>query len=158
MVGPDINVVSKPLLDKDFAKPQAFHKLSVTRSGGIAIQISLLIFIGIYNLLYSEILYDYIFISLSLFFIGFCEDIKIEFQPKIRLVFMMIALFLIIYFLPINIYKIDLFLLKSLLTYKLFSTCFVILCFVCLLRDFQLGNAMARVIRNRIYEATGGQG
>ena len=38
------------LLDKDFLKPQAFHDTPVTRSGGIAIIISLSIFF--YNLLF----------------------------------------------------------------------------------------------------------
>ena len=32
------------LLDKDFSKPQAFHDLPITRSGGIGIIISLSIF------------------------------------------------------------------------------------------------------------------
>ena len=35
------------LLDKDFLKPQAFHEIPVTRSGGIAVVISLSIFFGI---------------------------------------------------------------------------------------------------------------
>ena len=42
------------LLDKDFLKPQAFHTLPVTRSGGIAAIISLSVFYGIYYLLYSK--------------------------------------------------------------------------------------------------------
>ena len=50
------------LLDKDFTKPQAFHSFPVTRSGGIAVIISLSIFFIIYYLLYSKILYDYIFV------------------------------------------------------------------------------------------------
>ena len=37
------------LLDKDFLKPQAFHELPVTRSGGIASIISLSIFFAIYT-------------------------------------------------------------------------------------------------------------
>ena len=32
------------LLDKDFSKPQAFHEIPVTRSGGVASIISLSIF------------------------------------------------------------------------------------------------------------------
>ena len=39
------------LLDKDFLKPQAFHSLPVTRSGGIAVIFSLSIFFIIYNFL-----------------------------------------------------------------------------------------------------------
>ena len=38
------------LLDKDFSKPQAFHDTPVTRSGGIAILISLSIFSAIFSL------------------------------------------------------------------------------------------------------------
>ena len=48
------------LLDKDFTKPQAFHDLPITRSGGIAAIISLSIFFGIYYLLYSKILFEYL--------------------------------------------------------------------------------------------------
>ena len=42
------------LLDKDFLKPQAFHEFPVTRSGGIAVVISLSIFFIIYYLLYKN--------------------------------------------------------------------------------------------------------
>ena len=54
------------LLDKDFNKPQAFHQEIVSRSGGIASVICLLIFLGIYYLLYSQILYEYIFICYTI--------------------------------------------------------------------------------------------
>ena len=33
------------LLDKDFLKPQAFHEIAVTRSGGIAVFFSLSVFL-----------------------------------------------------------------------------------------------------------------
>ena len=56
------------LLDKDFLKPQAFHKEAISRSGGIASIISLKLFFLIYYLLFSKILYEYIFICTSLFF------------------------------------------------------------------------------------------
>ena len=55
------------LLDQDFKKPQAFHKKAVSRSGGIASIISLAIFFGIYYILYSEILYEYIFVCCSIY-------------------------------------------------------------------------------------------
>ena len=76
------------LLDKDFSKPQAFHDFPVTRSGGIAIIISLSIFFIIYYLLYSKILYEYIFISYSMFLIGFLEDLRINIKPSKRLITM----------------------------------------------------------------------
>ena len=59
------------LLDEDFVKPQAFHEQPTTRSGGIAIMFSLFTFFGIYYLLFSEILYGYIFLSSLIFFVGF---------------------------------------------------------------------------------------
>jgi len=66
------------LLDKDFSKPQAFHNEAVSRSGGIASIISLFAFFGIYYLLFSNILYEYIFVCSSLFLIGYLDDIKIN--------------------------------------------------------------------------------
>ena len=69
------------LLDKDFLKPQAFHDTPVTRSGGIAVIISLSIFFYIYYLLYGDVLYNYIFISCSVFIIGFLDDLRINIKP-----------------------------------------------------------------------------
>ena len=59
------------LLDKDFSKPQAFHNEAIARSGGIASMISLFVFFGIYYLLFSKILYDYLFLCTSLFLVGY---------------------------------------------------------------------------------------
>jgi UDP-N-acetylmuramyl pentapeptide phosphotransferase/UDP-N-acetylglucosamine-1-phosphate transferase len=62
------------LLDKDFSKPQAFHKEAISRSGGIASIISLVLFFGIYYLLFSKILYEYFFVCIGLFFVGYLDD------------------------------------------------------------------------------------
>ena len=80
------------LLDKDFSKPQAFHKEAISRSGGIASIISLFIFFGIYYLLFSKILYEHIFVCTSLFLVGYLDDIKIKISPNIRLILMVIFL------------------------------------------------------------------
>ena len=76
------------LLDKDFLKPQAFHDLPVTRSGGVAAIISLSFFFIIYYFLYSKILYDYIFVSYSVFLVGFLDDLRINIKPLKRLLIM----------------------------------------------------------------------
>ena len=89
------------LLDKDFSKPQAFHDIPVTRSGGIAAIISLSIFFYIYFLLYAEVLYNYIFISCSVFIIGFLDDLRINIKPLSRLIIMILLLFTTFYLLPI---------------------------------------------------------
>ena len=118
------------LFDKDFAKPQAFHDFPVSRSGGIPILISLSIFFVIYYLLYSKILYDYILISYSMFLIGFLDDIKISIKPFKRLIFMTSILFITIYIIPIKIFNIDIPFLVPLMSNHLFSTIFVLLCFL----------------------------
>ena len=118
------------LLDKDFLKPQAFHDHPVTRSGGIAAVISLSIFFVIYFLLYSKILYDYIFISYSVFLLGFLDDLRINIKPFKRLSVMVFLLFISIYLLPIRILNIDIPFLSSLMSSQLFSSIFVLLCFL----------------------------
>ena len=118
------------LLDKDFNKPQAFHDLPVTRSGGLAIIISLSIFFGIYYLIYSKILFDYILICYSMFLVGFLDDLKIKIKPFKRLLMMIILLFVLIYFLPIQILNIDISLLSFISNNHFFSSVFVLLCFL----------------------------
>ena len=118
------------LLDNDFGKPQAFHSFPITRSGGIAIIISFTIFLGIYYLLYSKILYNYLFVSYLMFLIGFLDDLKINIKPINRLFLMLISLFAIIYFLPIKIYNIDIPFLSILIDNHLFSSVFLVLCFL----------------------------
>ncbi len=118
------------LLDKDFSKPQAFHKEAISRSGGIASIISLFIFFGIYYLLFSKIFYEHIFVCTSLFLVGYLDDIKIKISPNIRLILMVIFLTIFIIFLPINIYNIDLIFLNLWLESKIFSIFFIFLCFL----------------------------
>ena len=118
------------LLDKDFSKPQAFHDYPVTRSGGIAVIISLSVFFIIYHTLYSKVLYNYIFISYSVFLVGFLDDLKINIKPLSRLIIMLLLLFMFIYFLPIKILNIDIPFLMPLMSSHMFSSIFVLLCFL----------------------------
>ena len=118
------------LLDKDFLKPQAFHESPVTRSGGIAIIISLSIFFIIYNLLYDQVLYDYIFISYSVFFVGFLDDLRINIKPFRRLMIMLLLIFAFIYILPIKIFNIDVPFLTQFMSSHILSSIFVLLCFL----------------------------
>ena len=118
------------LLDKDFSKPQAFHDIPVSRSGGIAAIISLSIFFYIYYLLYTEVLYNYIFISFSVFIIGFLDDLRINIKPLSRLIIMILLLFASIHILPIKILNIDIPFLTSLMSSHVFSSVFVLLCFL----------------------------
>ena len=126
------------LLDKDFSKPQAFHDLPITRSGGIGIIISLSIFFVIYYLLFSKILYEYVFITYSVFLLGFLDDLRINIKPFKRLFAMVLLLFIAIYFLPIKIFNIDIPFLTSLMTNHIFSSIFVLLCFLFIINGANL--------------------
>ena len=126
------------LLDSNFIKPQAFHELPITRSGGIASLISLIVFFGIYYLLYSKILIDYILISFSMFLIGFLDDLKINIKPLKRLLIMIFFLSACIYLLPIRIWNIDIPFLTFLIRNDIFSTLFVLLCFLFIINGANL--------------------
>ena len=118
------------LFDQDFSKPQAFHLSPITRSGGLGVIISLNIFFIIYNLIYSEILFEYFFICNSMFFIGFLDDLKIRITPFKRLTLMIAFLFFFIYLFPIKISNIDIPFLVMFLNNNILSSIFVLLCFL----------------------------
>ena len=126
------------LLDQDFKKPQAFHKEAISRCGGIASIISLILFFGIYYLLYLQILYEYIFVCISLFLVGFLDDIKIKIKPISRLILMILFLMIFIIFLPIKIYYIDLIFLNFWLHNQIFSSIFILLCFLFIINGSNL--------------------
>ena len=126
------------LLDQDFSKPQAFHRHAIPRSGGLAGIISLNIFFFFYFLLYSNALYEYIFICNLMFLIGFLDDIKIKISPFKRLVLMIIFLFLSIHILSLKISNVDIPFLLSILEIDIFSSIFVLLCFLFIINGSNL--------------------
>lgn len=126
------------LFDQDLSKPQAFHDLPVTRSGGLAVILSLSVFFVIYFILYSNILYEYIFVCYSMFLVGFLDDLKIKIKPSIRLQIMIFLLFGTIFFLPIKILNIDIPFLKTLMDSNIFSSFFVLLCFLFIINGANL--------------------
>ena len=118
------------LFDQDFLKPQAFHQYPVSRGGGMAGVISFNIFLVFYYLIYSKILFEYLFICNLMFLIGFLDDLKIKISPFRRLILMIIFLFICIRFVPIEILNVDLSFLSILLGNNTFSSLFVLLCFL----------------------------
>ena len=126
------------LLDKDFLKPQAFHLSATSRSGGIAGIISLNIFFIIHYLIYSKVLYEYIFLSNLMFLVGFLDDFKIKISPFKRLSLMIFFLIFLIHFLPIKIFNIDVPFLTILLQNNIFTSIFVLLCFLFIINGANL--------------------
>jgi UDP-GlcNAc:undecaprenyl-phosphate GlcNAc-1-phosphate transferase len=126
------------LLDKDFSKPQAFHLSAISRSGGIAGIISLNIFFIIHYLIYSKVLYEYIFVSNLIFLVGFLDDIKIKISPSKRLILMIFFLIFSINFIPIKIFNMDIPFLITFLQNNIFSSIFVLLCFLFIINGANL--------------------
>ena len=126
------------LLDQDFLKPQAFHKAAIGRAGGLAGVISLNIFFIIYYLIYSKILFEYLFLCNLMFIVGFLDDLKIKISPSKRLALMIIFLFALIYSIPIKILNIDIPFINILLNNEIFSSLFVLLCFLFIINGANL--------------------
>ena len=126
------------LLDQDFLKPQAFHKAAIGRAGGLAGVISLNIFFIIYYLIYSKILFEYLFLCNLMFIVGFLDDLKIKISPSKRLVLMIIFLFALIYSIPIKILNIDIPFINILLNNEIFSSLFVLFCFLFIINGANL--------------------
>ena len=126
------------LLDRDFTKPQAFHSEAVSRSGGLAAIISLIIFFIVYYFIFKIILFDFFFISLSLFLLGFLDDAKINISPKIRLILMISILSAILIVFSINLESVDLTFLNIWLSNYIFQVIFILLCFLFIINGANL--------------------
>ena len=118
----------KKIADNQFSKPQAFHKFPAIRSGGITI-----LFFLLFSLIFYENKSNYYFsiITFSAFFfiIGFLEDIKIHSRPEIRLFYLLLISFLIIYYFNIQVLNTQInFLNNIILSNKFYSTIFVCFC------------------------------
>ena len=126
------------LLDHDFDKPQAFHKKPVARIGGLASIVSLIIFFILYYFLFNHVLFDYLFLSVAIFLLGFIEDFKFSIKPKYRLAGMFFILIFFIIFFSIDIGAIDLAFLSSWMKNKLFANLFLLLCFLFIINGANL--------------------
>jgi UDP-GlcNAc:undecaprenyl-phosphate/decaprenyl-phosphate GlcNAc-1-phosphate transferase len=129
---------SGTLLDKDFLKPQAFHKEPTARIGGLII-LSLFILFIVFNFFVSgNFLKDYFTITLLLFFLGFLDDLKIKINPNLRLLLMLIVLLACVNIFSIQISRSGLEFLDTWLENNIFQTCFVLLCFLFIINGANL--------------------
>ena len=126
------------LLDQDFDKPQAFHKESVARSGGLAGIISLTIFFVLHYFLFQKILVEYLILSIVMFLTGFSEDIKLNIRAIYRLILMIVILLLFIIFFSISINSIDLIFLNVWMSNNIFMAIFILLCFLFIINGANL--------------------
>ena len=129
---------SKLLVDNQFKKPQSFHELPTSTSGGTGIFFSFLI-LNLYLFLSKEIIYYEYLSFCSLFFIlGLSDDLKLNTRPKFRLLAM---IFLLIFLVVSNNLYVENTGIKSLnrfLEVDIFSLFFVCLCFLFIINGSNL--------------------
>ena len=118
------------LSDDQFDKPQAFHKNSTYRLGGLTIYLTLIP--AFFYLYYTKNIFYFEYVSFcTLFFVlGFLDDLKINIRPKFRLIIMIGFLVILIIFNQFSIKSIDLEYLDNLMAIDIFALFFVILCFL----------------------------
>ena len=73
-----------------------------------------------------------------MFIVGFLDDLKIKISPSKRLALMIIFLFALIYIIPIKILNIDIPFINILLNNEIFSSLFVLLCFLFIINGANL--------------------
>ena len=129
---------SSVLLDEDFEKPQSFHFVPTPRCGGIAAIISLIILTLIINTVFQIMYYDFLIISLSLFLVGFIDDVKYKISPNLRLILMILILFISVSLFEVDIQNLDLNFLNYWLQNEFFSIFFITLCILFIINGSNL--------------------
>jgi len=121
----------KLLIDDQFEKPQAFHEYPISVAGGSCIYLSFLIAYFSFVFFKNTIFFDYFSFCTIFFFLGFVDDIKININPTIRLIFMIILLILLVKYNNLYIEKTGIEILNNWITSsKIFSLIFICLCFL----------------------------
>lgn len=120
----------KKTKDSEFYKPQAFHSKPTPRIGGFLIFIFLTAFLIIFHKK-DLFFYQIMFLGTFFFLLGFMADLNVNIKPELRLFFMLIVSFFLIYLLDIRIFNTQLSILNNLInSHKIISSIFVCLCFL----------------------------
>ena len=126
------------LSDNQFQKPQAFHRNSTYRLGGLII-FSLLILVFLYLYVSKNIFFsEYISFCTLFFLLGFVDDLKIDIKPKFRLFIMILFLIFLVIYNKFSIERISLEYLDHLIKIDIFALFFVCLCFLFIINGSNL--------------------
>ena len=126
------------LVDNEFNKPQAFHNKSTLRSGGVGIFFSFLLVFAYFIFLKKAIYLEYVYFCVVFFLIGFLDDLKIYFMPKLRLAMMFFAIIFLVILNDFYIEKTGIEFLNNLLQVDIFSLFFICLCFLFIINGANL--------------------
>ena len=119
------------LIDDQLRKPQAFHISPTSVIGGTCMFFSLLI-IYLYFLFFKNIFFfEYLSFCTLFFFLGLVDDLKINFNPKIRLALMIIFLTVLVKYNNFYLDKTGITILNSWIeNSEIFFLIFISLCFL----------------------------
>ena len=105
--------------------PQTLHIRSVSRFGGIAIFLSLLLV----SLIDSSENYQFmrmaLYCSSPIFILGILDDLQVEIKPIVRLLIVFPSAFLSYYYIGVEAYSVDIPYVDSLFEFKIFSIVFI---------------------------------
>jgi len=129
---------SEILVDNEFKKPQAFHDLPVSTSGGIGLFTSFLIACLYLSFTKQIIYYEYLSFCSLFFILGLLDDLKLNIRPKFRLIVMIVILINLIIFNKVYIDNTGIEFLNRFLEIDIFSLFFICLCFLFIINGSNL--------------------
>ena len=129
----------KMLIDNQLGKPQAYHMLPTSTTGGLLVFLSFLI-VFFYFLVFKNIIFlEYLTFCTLIFFIGFADDLTINIKPRTRLFLMIIFLVFLVKYNNFYIESTGIEFLNSWLENSgIFSLIFVCLCFLFIINGANL--------------------
>ena len=121
----------KLLVDDQLGKPQAFHEIPISITGGVGIFFSLLIVYFNFFLFKDIIFFEYLSFCTLFFLLGLIDDLKINIKPSIRLSLMIVFLLVLVNY---NNFYLEYTGIEALNNWlqssKIFSLIFICLCFL----------------------------
>ena len=121
----------KLLVDDQLEKPQAFHEIPISITGGAGIFFSLLIVYFNFFLFKDIIFFEYLSFCTLFFLLGLIDDLKINIKPSIRLSLMIVFLLVLVNYNNFYLEYTGIEVLNNWLqSSKIFSLIFICLCFL----------------------------
>ena len=126
------------LVDDQLEKPQAFHAVPVSTSGGIGLFFSFLI-LCLYLIFMKQIIYyEYLSFCTLFFILGLSDDLKLNVRPKFRLILMVVFLITLVILNKFYIENTGIRFLNRFLEIDIFALFFVCLCFLFIINGSNL--------------------
>ena len=126
------------LVDDQLEKPQAFHVVPVSTSGGIGLFFSFLILCLYLFFMKQIIYYEYLSFCTLFFILGLSDDLKLNVRPKFRLILMVVFLITLVILNKFYLENTGIRFLNRFLEIDIFALFFVCLCFLFIINGSNL--------------------